>query len=805
MTPSVSITLERHFQRGALIGASLATLASAGALTVWGLEVARLRQAPGALSTINPVGAVLLLFAAGALFLRANPAHSPRRLWSARVLAFLVLEVALLRLQELATGWNAGLDHTLYPADLMRHTARLTPLAALALLGHGLALLTMDRSRRGWWASQLASCLAFGVALLALSAHAFGASGAHAAWIGLMAPQVAAAHAMLALAMLAVRPRGAVTGAALDEGPAGRVLRRALPLTTLLPFVAGGAVVLGLMAGAYSPAHGVALAVAVCGLLLAATAWLGARARIRAEEARRGLEQELAQSRRRLEFAVDAARIGTWEWDLASDVVKANRTLHEMWGSSGDSPLPMQRYLERVHPEDAPKVQVAMNAARDHGADYRQTFRVVLPDGTVRVLGARGRTLRDDGGRAVLMHGVHWDTTAEHEAGQLLEREWQREMEQREAFLSHVSQELRSPLATVIEFVGILRGGIAGTLTREQADYLEIASRNAASLKTMIDDLLDATRAQTGKLTVQCRRVAIHPLVSETLSSLQGRASRKGVSIELDSRFTVNDVQADPHRVVQILVNFVDNAVKFTPQGGAIRVSAEASTDRTFVVLSVADSGCGIAAENRDRIFDRLQVEKTAENAPRGLGLGLSICRQLTQLMGGRIWLESQLGQGSTFHLELPVWSRRPALARIANRCVPGEPLAIITAEVSTPDGLALGMEKESALLEAFRVTGTCVLPDKDVLLPREGPADDRESYHLLARTHLDGAEVLRARVEGELGASAELRASGLRHRVVVTPLPAFQPEAGADIVEYLDGLVAGSLAEQHLHDRDAA
>lgn len=801
MTPKVAGALLGMLARLSIAGAVSAALIVLPALAGWVLGVPDLRGGAAGLPPLNPATAVLLLLASAALLAQAGGVLTPQRQWTARILAFLVFEIAALRIQELFTGWNAGFDHTLLPVAWAADAPRMAPATAAAFLTQGFALLALDRgAARGWWASQLASCLGFAIAVLALATHAFGAAGG-AGVFQLMPVGAAIAHALLAAATLAARPSGAVMAVALDDSDAGRTFRRMLPIALSLPFLLGWLRVLGLRAGYYDAETGVALAVAANTLILSVALWVGTWALIHADEARRAALRELEENRRRYDFAVEAARIGSWEWDLATDTVRANRTFHELWGNPAEDERPVAEYLSRVHPEDAPRLGAALAASRETGAELRQTFRIVLPDASVRVLGSRGRVLRVEG-RSVSMHGVHWDATAEYEAARLLEREREREMEHREAFLSHVSHELRSPLSVVIEFVSLVREGIAGTLTREQAEYLEIASRNAASLKTMIDDLLDATRAQNGKLVVQCRRVAIHPLISETLAALQTRASRKGVSLELDSRFTVSDVAADPQRVEQILVNFVDNAIKFTPRGGSIRVSAEASRDRAFVSLSVSDTGCGIAPENRDRIFDRLyQVDPTADDGRRGLGLGLAICRQLAQLMGGRIWLESQLGQGSTFHVELPVWSRRPALSRLGARCAAGEPLALVTVELETPGGEPLTFDKEPALLDAYRVAGTCVLPDKDVLLPREGPADQRECFHLLARTHPEGAEVLRNRLAGEIAASKIVQNSLLRHRVFVTALGEFRPGPDGDVAEYLDGVVADALAEHLLND----
>ena len=708
MTPTSPRSHDPLVRWTAAAGPSLALAIALTAITGWIFGIPRLQQVVGPFPSMNPMTAFLLVLASAALLVRALGQDTTRLRWTATILGFLVIEVALLRLQELATGWNVGLDLAVFPAAMVRTTLRMAPATAAAFLLQGFALLTLDRGDvRGWWLSQLASTLSLTIAALALCAHAFGSPGSGLELFRLMSPPAALALGLIALGTLAARPGGALTGVALADSDAGRGFRRGLAIALTVPLALGGLCVAGFRARYYSPEQGAALLVAANALLLTAALWFAARTRARAE--------------------------------------------------AGN-----------------PKTLPVADAAPPKPAEA-QPLPSAEPD---------------------------------------LERERQfdreRETELRDVFLSNVSDTMGSPLATVTACLEDLREGRSGALTPEQSERLEPALGSASRLRTMIHDLLETTRAQRGRLPVACRRVALRPVITDALDSLRGRADRKGVGLVLDPIFTAQDVEADPMRVVQILVNLVDNAIQYTPAGGSIRVSVGASGDRpSLVMLSVADTGYGIAPEIRSRIFERLQpgprpAGAEAQGLGLGLGLGLSISRQLAQLMGGRLWFESQPGAGSTFHVELPVWSRRPTLARMAPRCVPGEPLALVSVEFGTSDGRPLGADTEDALLEAHRITGTCVLPDKDVLLPREGPADGRERFHLLARTHLDGAEVLRARVEGELRACSLLRDSGIRERVTVTPLPDYEDVPGMDPEDFLEGLITSSLAEQLLNEEQS-
>jgi signal transduction histidine kinase len=242
-----------------------------------------------------------------------------------------------------------------------------------------------------------------------------------------------------------------------------------------------------------------------------------------------------------------------------------------------------------------------------------------------------------------------------------LENSRQQQLEVKNRFLSYVSHELRSPLTAIYQFVTILSDGLAGDVSSKQNDYLNIVLRNVGQLKTMIDELLEATRAETGKLTVEPRCISMVDIITETMKTVQTMAIAKGVLLSADILKNLPPVYADPERIRQILINLIDNGIKFTPENGTVSLCAHIyDADPNFLCVEVSDTGCGISPESTQMIFDRLFQEASSREITRkGLGLGLFICRELIALHGGRIWVESKIGKGSVFYFTLPIFFAR--------------------------------------------------------------------------------------------------------------------------------------------------
>lgn len=226
----------------------------------------------------------------------------------------------------------------------------------------------------------------------------------------------------------------------------------------------------------------------------------------------------------------------------------------------------------------------------------------------------------------------------------------------KDRFLSHVSHELRSPLTVIHQYVTLILDGFSGDISPEIREHLNTVLRNTLQLREMISDLLDITRAETGRLLFEAFPVALLQIFVELERSYQHTARQKGILFLVQQPRDFPRVYADPQRLRQILSNLIDNAFKFTAEG-KISIRADLNIDPGFVRIAVTDTGCGIAAENIPRVFDRLFQETLSIDTNRnGLGLGLHICEQLVSMHGGRIWAESKQGQGSTFFFTIPIY-----------------------------------------------------------------------------------------------------------------------------------------------------
>jgi PAS domain S-box-containing protein len=227
----------------------------------------------------------------------------------------------------------------------------------------------------------------------------------------------------------------------------------------------------------------------------------------------------------------------------------------------------------------------------------------------------------------------------------------QERMGLREKFLSHVSHELRTPLTAAYFFVTNVLDGLFGDLNPEQHEHLSHGVDNLDQLTGMVGDLLEITRSETHKLSAVAQRVSPSVLSVEALSTCRRNAVAADVQLTSLVPPDLPFLWADPGRVRQILINLLDNGIKFTPAGGTVSLScASRVEDEGFLCFSVTDTGYGISQENLELVFDRLaQVESPLIASRSGLGLGLHIAKELVTLHGGRIWVESQLGRGSTF------------------------------------------------------------------------------------------------------------------------------------------------------------
>jgi len=220
-------------------------------------------------------------------------------------------------------------------------------------------------------------------------------------------------------------------------------------------------------------------------------------------------------------------------------------------------------------------------------------------------------------------------------------------------FLANMSHEFRTPLNAIIGFTEVLQDQIPGTLNADQLEYLGDIHNAGQLLLRLINDVLDLAKVEAGRLELFYETFPIAQTVRETATALRGAAEKKGLSIQLILPPDLGLITADQIRLKQILFNLLSNAVKFTDRGGVV-VSGSIEDDQLHV--AVADTGIGMRTEDMDRIFVEFsQVDASHARRYEGTGLGLALSKRLVEAHGGRIWLDSKFGEGSTFHVLLPL------------------------------------------------------------------------------------------------------------------------------------------------------
>jgi PAS domain S-box-containing protein len=225
-------------------------------------------------------------------------------------------------------------------------------------------------------------------------------------------------------------------------------------------------------------------------------------------------------------------------------------------------------------------------------------------------------------------------------------------------FVSNVSHELRTPLTSIKGSVDNMLDGLTGSLNEKQVRYLARIKSNTDRLSRLINDLLDLSRIESGRVELRSTTLTLTALAEEVAEHLKSLAAEKLIRIEVPSPDPKVTVWADRDKVTQVLMNLIGNALKFTPQNGKVTVALEKNGD-DYVQISVDDTGPGILPEERNKIFSKFyQFADIDRQKPKGSGLGLAISKALVEMHGGRIWVESEIGKGSTFYFTLP--ARQP-------------------------------------------------------------------------------------------------------------------------------------------------
>ena len=287
---------------------------------------------------------------------------------------------------------------------------------------------------------------------------------------------------------------------------------------------------------------------------------------------------------------------------------------------------------------------VSLTKEIDQGKD-KEIELVSQEDDTKKTLRASSAVIENENGQTIGMVSVLSDVTKQKELDSL-----------KSNFVTNVTHELRTPLIAIDKSISLLRSQATGPVSETQEQFLSIAERNLKRLGRLINDLLDLSKLEAGRMTIEPQPSSIDKVISDSLDTFNAWASAKSINVGKETQEGLPEINFDPHRITQVITNLVGNAIKFTPQGGKITIKASLNSDKKAIRVGVKDTGVGIPKEDLPKIFDKFY--QTGERAPTdisGTGLGLSICREIVELHKGKIWAESEENKGAEFIFTLPL------------------------------------------------------------------------------------------------------------------------------------------------------
>jgi PAS domain S-box-containing protein len=522
-----------------------------------------------------------------------------------------------------------------------------------AVVSSGIALFVVSRHRMAWWAALVASLLMGG-----------GISAMH--YIGMEAMRLAATctwnSSLVALSVvIAVAVSLVALILAFHFKKEGRALA---PMKLASAAVMGLAIssmhYTGMSAASFEPGHmhgdltsavGIS-SLGVAGLVLVTVLVLGLAIMTSVVDRRfayRAIELEVSEKRYRLLFTRSLA--GVYQCMPDGRVTDCNDAFAALFGFATREACADRNMREFVSSEDLAKELGTILERDGRAANYELPIR--RADGTAAWLLVSASLLSDG-----LIEGSAIDITARKQAEAALTTARLAAEEANRAkseFLANMSHEIRTPMNGII---GMTELALSTELTKEQREYLEMVQMSADSLLTLLNDILDFSKIEARKLTLDAVDFDLTEVIAATMRSMAPRAHQKGLELAYEVEPDVpTALTGDPVRVKQVLLNLVSNAVKFTEHGEVVLRAGLAGRhgSRAVLHISVTDSGIGISDAEKTTIFDAFtQADASTTRKFGGTGLGLAITSQLVGLMSGRIWVESVVGHGSTFHVELP-------------------------------------------------------------------------------------------------------------------------------------------------------
>jgi PAS domain S-box-containing protein len=357
--------------------------------------------------------------------------------------------------------------------------------------------------------------------------------------------------------------------------------------------------------------------------------------------------EHVIQSEQRMSLALKGAQMGFWEFDIPSNSFKyVSENLLKHFGYYKEEKVTFEQLMSKIHPEDRPIVEQKIQEGMTKTGQYEMEYRVIWPDGTMRWLRGHGNCLFDEKGQPYRRTGISMDITHRKEAEQALKEA----VQLRDDFLSIASHELQTPITSIKARTEIFERQLLDNNNKSYARHAHIISERIDQLSRLTGSLLDVSRLEEGKLVLNKQEVSLDSILDETLEVFR-RQSRRSLEV---TGLNETKVYADRFRIRQVLVNIIENAIKYSPQGAPVRVDVS-KPDDGVVCIAITDHGMGIDEGDKKSIFKRFYKGSNSQlKSYPGFGIGLYISAQIVRRHGGRIWVEDNPAGGSVFKFTVP-------------------------------------------------------------------------------------------------------------------------------------------------------
>ena len=369
-------------------------------------------------------------------------------------------------------------------------------------------------------------------------------------------------------------------------------------------------------------------------------------------------EKDLIKGRKLLSEAQRITKVGSWSLDNIANNLTWSDEIFEIFNIDKNEFEPSyEGFLNVIHPDDREIVNKAFSQSVESHTPYNVEHRLLMKDGSIKYVVERGETIYDEQNNPIMTQGTVQDITELKKTQEALiqAKEFAEEATKAKSeFLANMSHEIRTPMTGILGFVSQLA---KGEKDQERLKHFNIIQNSGKTLLSIINDILDLSKIESGKMDIEQHPYHIHELLNTTLSVFKDIADEKSIKFETNIDETLPKcILIDDVRLKQVILNLLNNAVKFTPKNGQISLKAQYNQSKAILRISVIDTGIGIAKENLEKIFEAFaQEDSTTTRRFGGTGLGLAISSKLVQLMDGKITLESTLGKGSKFSFEIPV------------------------------------------------------------------------------------------------------------------------------------------------------